>query len=120
MSARAQSASAARGYRLRPAPRGSRGSNAGRIQWDRVGRIALLLVLAAIIASYVKPALNFFDAWQDSKTEHASLAELTKENQQLRNRITAVEGPDAAERAARKLGMVATGEGSYVVRGLNR
>jgi cell division protein FtsB len=120
VSARAQSASASRGYRLRPAPRGSRKGSGGRVQWDRVGRIALLLVLAAILASYVKPALNFFDAWNDSKTEHSSLAELTKENQQLKNRMNLVEGPDAAERAARKLGMISTGEGSYVVRGLNR
>jgi cell division protein FtsB len=114
VSARAQS-----GYRLRPAPR-SRRSAAGRIQWDRVGRIALVLVLAAILASYVKPALNFFDAWKDSKTEHSSLTQLTKENQQLKQRITQIQGPDAAERAARKLGMVAAGEGSYVVRGLSR
>jgi cell division protein FtsB len=115
VSARAQT-----GYRLRPAPRSRRGSSAGRIQWDRVGRIALVLVLAAILASYVRPALNFFDAWNDSKTEHSSLAQLTKENQQLKQRITQIEGPDAAERAARKLGMVAAGEGSYVVRGLSR
>ena len=79
-----------------------------------------MLVLAAILASYVKPALNFFDAWKDSKAEHSSLAQLTKENQQLEQRITQIQGPDAAERAARKLGMVAAGEGAYVVRGLNR
>ena len=85
-----------------------------------MGRIALVLVLLAILASYVKPALNFFDAWRDSKAEHASLAQLTKENQQLRQRMTQIQGPDAAERAARKLGMVAAGEGSYVVRGLTR
>jgi cell division protein FtsB len=85
-----------------------------------VGRIALVLVLLAILASYVKPALNFFDAWRDSKAEHASLTQLTKENQQLRQRMTQIQGPDAAERAARKLGMVAAGEGSYVVRGLTR
>ena len=85
-----------------------------------MGRIALVLVLLAILASYVKPALNFFDAWRDSKAEHASLAQLTKENQQLKQRMTQIQGPDAAERAARKLGMVAAGEGSYVVRGLSR
>ena len=85
-----------------------------------MGRIALVLVLLAILASYVKPALNFFDAWRDSKAEHASLTQLTKENQQLRQRMTQIQGPDAAERAARKLGMVAAGEGSYVVRGLTR
>ena len=79
-----------------------------------------MLVLAAILASYVKPALNFFDAWNDSKAEHASLAELQTENAQLKQRATAIEGADAAERAARKLGMNLPGEGSYVIEGLSR
>ncbi len=78
-----------------------------------------MLVLAAILASYVKPALNFFDAWNDSKTEHASLAELQRENAQLKKRASAIEGADAAERAARKLGMNLPGEGSYVIEGLS-
>jgi cell division protein FtsB len=115
VSARAQT-----GYRLRPTPRTARRGGARRIQWDRVGRVALVLVLAAILASYVRPALNFFDAWNDSKAEHASLAQLTKENAELKKRVTTVQGPDAAERAARKLGMAEPGEGSYVIRGLNR
>ena len=114
MSTRAQ---AARGYRLKPAPR-SRSRGAGRIQWDRVGRVALVLVLFAVLASYVSPALNFVDAWRDSKTEHASLTELRSENAQLRERITALDGKDAAEREARQLGMVGEYEGAYVVRGL--
>jgi cell division protein FtsB len=77
-------------------------------------------VLAAIIASYVKPALNFFDAWNDSKAEHASLVELQKENAELRKRVTAIQGEDAAERAARKMGMVASGERSYVIDSVSR
>ena len=77
--------------------------------------MALVLVLAAILASYVKPALNFFDSWNDSKAEHASLEALVKENAELKKRVTAIQGADAAERAARKLGMVAAGEGSYVI-----
>ena len=116
MSARAQ---ASRGYRLRPSPRSRRrGSGASRIHWDKVGRVALVLVLLAICVSYVKPALNFFDAWRDSKAEHASLEQLRSENAKLRQRIVNLDGPDAAERAARKLGMVSPGEGSYVVHGL--
>jgi hypothetical protein len=110
-------AQAARGYRLKPAPR-SRSRGAGRIQWDRVGRVALVLVLFAVLASYVSPALNFFDAWRDSKTEHASLTELRSENAQLRERIAVLDGKDAAEREARQLGMVGEYEGAYVVRGL--
>jgi cell division protein FtsB len=82
--------------------------------------MALVLVLVAICISYVKPALNFFDAWQDSKAEHAALADLRAENTGLRKRIANLDGPDAAERAARKIGMVAPGEGSYVLHGLAR
>ena len=116
MSTRAQ---AARGYRLKPAPR-SRGRGASRIQWDRVGRVALVFVLVLICISYVGPTLNFVDAWRDSKSEHASLAELRAENTKLKQRLTNLEGPDAAERGARKIGMTGAGEAAYVVRGLNR
>ena len=117
MSTRAQAAS---GYRLKPAPRARRRGGASRIQWDRVGRIALVLVLVAVCASYVGPALNFFDAWRDSKAEHATLAELQAENAKLHQRIGNLEGPDAAERGARKIGMAAPGEAAFVIRGLSR
>jgi cell division protein FtsB len=116
MSARAQ---AARGYRMRPAPRTRRrGAPASRIRWDRVGRVALVLVLAAVLISYVSPALNFLDAWRDSRGEHASVAELREENAKLQERLAVLNSPDAAEREARRSGMVVTGEGAYVVHGL--
>ena len=118
MSSRAQ---AARGYRLRPAPRTRGRGGASRIQWDRVGRIALVLVLVVICISYVGPAINFLDAWRDSKSEHATLADLKAENAKLHQRLDNLAGPDAAERGARKIGMVDAeqGEAAYVVRGLN-
>jgi cell division protein FtsB len=112
MSARAQ---AARGYRLRPAPRrAARGGS--RIRWDKLGRVVLVLVLFAILASYVSPALNFVDAWQDSRAERTQLQELQRENAQLRSQAGSLDGPDAAERAARRLGMVASGERSYAIK----
>ena len=117
MSSRAQ---AARGYRLKPAPRASRRGARSRIQWDRVGRVALVLVLLLICVSYVGPSLNFIDAWRDSKSEHASMTELRTENENLRKRLDNLAGPDAAERGARKIGMVSPGEAAFVVRGLNR
>lgn len=118
MSARAQ---AARGYRMRPAPRRrKRGRGASRINWDKVGRVALVLVLFAVLASYVSPSLNFIDAWQDSKAEHANLAALKQEQEKLRRRIATLGEEGAAERAARKNGMVAETEGAYVMRGVGR
>ncbi|MFL5871659.1 MAG: FtsB family cell division protein [Solirubrobacterales bacterium] len=118
MSARAQ---AARGYRMRPAPRrGRRGRRASRIQWDRVGRIALVLVLFAVLFSYIGPTMNFVGAWHGSKAEQTHLAALRQENAKLRKRAEDLKGPDAAEREARKLGMVdpSAGEASFVVKGL--
>jgi len=119
MSARAQ---AARGYRLRPAPRGRGrgGRSSSRVNWDRAGRIALVIVLGLVLASYVSPAINFLDAWRDSRAEHASVAELRVENARLQQRISALEGPGAAERAAREQGWIAPGEGSWVIAGLGR
>jgi cell division protein FtsB len=106
---------AARGYRMRPAPRRG-GARASRVRWDKLGRVILVLVLFAVLASYVSPVLNFVDAWRDSGTERTQLQELQRENAALRSRAGSLDGPDAAERAARRLGMVATGERSYVIK----
>jgi cell division protein FtsB len=116
MSARAP---AARGYRLRPAPRrrGRRGA-ASRIHWDKVGRVALVLVLFAILASYINPVANFLDARGDARAEHSALEDLRSENERLRARLADLDDPGAAERAARKMGMVAEGERAYVIHGL--
>ena len=113
MSTRAQSAS---GYRLRPSPRSRAGGRpASRVHWDKVGRVALVAVLFLVLASYVSPALKFFDAWRDSRTEHAALAELRDENARLRQRIASLDGSDAAERAARKQGLISLGEKAYTI-----
>ena len=114
MSTRAQSP----GYRLRPAPRTGGRAAASRIRWDKLGRVALVILLFVVLASYINPSLNFFDAWRDSRTEHEALAELKAENGQLRERLATLEGTDAAERAARKQGLVAEGEAAYTIRGL--
>jgi cell division protein FtsB len=114
MSTRAQSAP---GYRLRPAPRSRAGGRpASRIRWDKVGRVALVIVLFLVLASYVSPALNFFDAWRDSRTEHATLAELRQENARLQERVAKLSGPDAAEQAARKQGLIVPGERAYTIK----
>ena len=39
-----------------------------RIRWDRVGRIALVLVLFGVMVSYLNPLVNLLQAWQGSKS----------------------------------------------------
>ena len=108
-----------RRYRAKVSPRrGSHQPLPSRIQWDRVGRIALVLVLFAVFASYVRPAINVFETWRESSAADAQLAELKSENQRLRNRAAELKTPAAALREARKLGLVGAGEQAYVVKGL--
>jgi cell division protein FtsB len=124
VSARAQRAGTRRrparakpSYRLAPR-RSSGGRSRSRIDWDRLGRIALVLVLFVVLVLYVNPISNFLDAWQESKAEQQRLAEVRAENESLHRETTALDNPDAAEREARRIGMVAEGERSYVIRGL--
>jgi cell division protein FtsB len=116
MSAGAQ---AARGYRMRPAPRRGSGRRRGsRVNWERLGRVVLVLVLAAVIASYIRPTLNLIDAWRDSRSEATHLSQLERENQQLQERLAELAQPDAAERAARRSGMSRADELPYHLRGV--
>ena len=108
-----------RRYKARIAPRRAGGQRpASRIQWDRVGRIVLVLVLFAVLASYVNPTLELFHTWRDAGAAEQRLAELKAENQRLERRAEELKTPAAALREARKLGMVAEGEQAYVVKGL--
>ena len=87
--------------RYRVAPR-SRSREASRIDWERTGRIALVLVLFLIVALYVNPLAGFVDAWQESKAEKANLVELQQTNQDLKQRVGRSRGPAApSERRAR-------------------
>ena len=89
-----------------------------RIHWDKLGRIALVLVLFFVLISYLNPLVNLLQAWQGSKSSSAQLAQLKQEKVELRERLHQVSSPAALEREARRLGMVEPGEHAYIVHGL--
>jgi cell division protein FtsB len=103
-----------RAYRVAPRRR-TAARPASRVDWERVGRISLVLVLFAILVLYVNPVVNFVDAWRDSRSESTQLAELKAENKQLTERAATLDSPDAAERGARMQGMVQPDERSVVI-----
>jgi cell division protein FtsB len=103
-----------RAYRVAPRRR-TAARPASRIDWERVGRISLVLVLFAILVLYVNPVVNFVDAWRDSRAESTVLQELKEENRALRERAATLASPDAAERGAREQGMVSPDERSVVI-----
>lgn len=117
--ARSRNATASRSRRRpaarrRPAPR----RGASRIRWDRVGRIALTLVLAAVLYSYLNPALNLFRTYTATTAAKAEFHEMLRENKRLHRRIQTADDPIVINRKARAQGMVAEGETPIVVRGL--
>jgi cell division protein FtsB len=89
-----------------------------RIRWDRVGRVALLLVLVLLVYLYVGPVRSWWSTWQDSKAKQAQVERLERENARLRARKAALATPQALEREARRMGMVRPDERPFVVRGL--
>jgi cell division protein FtsB len=113
----ASRAAAAPRYRVRP--RSSAGRRRGtRIKWDKLGRVLLVLVLAAILASYIGPLMSLVGAWQDRRSAASDLAALRQENANLKARASATNGPDPAAAAARRLGMIGPGDRAYYVKGL--
>jgi cell division protein FtsB len=100
--------------RRKPAPR--RGGS--RIRWDRVGRIALTLVLAAVLYSYLNPAIDFVKTYTATTAAKAEFHEKLRENKRLHNRIQSADDPLFIDREARAQGMVAEGETPIVVHGL--
>lgn len=104
----------------RPAPRRKPAARRGasRIKWDRVGRIALTLVLAAVLYSYLNPAIDFVKTYTATTAAKAELHELQHANTRLHRRVQSAAEPLVVERAARAQGMVAEGETPAMIRGL--
>ena len=103
--------------RAAPRPRVVRGgaARAAGIRWDRVGRVALLVVLFGIVVLYAGPARSYVATMHEAKQRRAELRRLQDENRRLRARRAELRRPSALEREARRLGMVKPGERPYVI-----
>ncbi|MFI5026693.1 MAG: septum formation initiator family protein [Solirubrobacterales bacterium] len=104
--------------RRAPRRRVQRRAGPSRIRWDRVGRIALVLVLFGVMVSYLNPMVNLLQAWQGSKSSDQELVQLKQEKVDLTSQLRDASSPASLEREARRLGMVKPGEHAYVVKGL--
>ncbi len=121
MASHAHAARGASKPRRRPAARKRRPaarSGATRIKWDRVGRIALVVVLAAVLYSYLNPAIDFVKTYTATTAAKAKLHQLQRENRKLHNAVQSADKPIVIDRKARAQGMVSPGETPAIVRGL--
>jgi hypothetical protein len=123
MASHAQAARGPAAIRRRPAARRRRPAarrGQSRIKWDRVGRVALTLVLVAVLYSYLNPAIDFVKTYTGTTAAKAKLHELQRENTKLHRRVQSSEDPLVVDREGRALGMVAESETPTVLRGLPR
>ena len=93
---------------------------APRVRWDRVGRVALLLVGLLLIYLYINPLRTYVATWREAQAKSAEVVELKRERRALEQRRRALRNPRSLEREARRLGMVRPEEQAYVVHGLPR
>jgi hypothetical protein len=77
-----------------------------------------VLVLFAVLASYLNPLVGFLHTWSDARTGKEHLSELQRENAALKKRRDSLDNPAVLIQEARKQGMVLPGEHPYAVRGL--
>jgi cell division protein FtsB len=115
--ARTRPSTAPRAARPRPRPRVVAGGGRA-IRWDRVGRVALLVVLLGVVALYVGPSISFLHTYKEAKARRGEVQALQAENARLRARKQALKDPRTLEREARRLGLVKPGERPFVVQGL--
>ena len=88
------------------------------IRWDRLGRVALLCVLAGLLLLYIGPARSYVQALGQAKARQAEVRALQHEHERLEARRVALSKPGVIEAEARRLGYVKPGERPYVIEDL--
>lgn len=88
-----------------------------RVRWDRMGRVALLVVLAIVAVLYAEHILSLLSTRAQAERERATVQALARQNRTLLSEQRALNDPAAIQRRARALGMVRVGERAYAITG---
>ena len=96
------------------------GDFAPHVRWDRIGRLALLLVAVLLVCLYINPLRTYLSTWQEARAKRTEVTQLQREHGALVSRARALRSSGSIETEARRLGMVKPDERAYVVRGLPR
>jgi hypothetical protein len=89
-----------------------------RVRWDRVGRLAMLCVLVALVYLYVSAGVHMLSTWRQERHDGAAVTALEREHTALVHQREALSAPGTLETEARQLGMMKRGEQQYVISGL--
>jgi cell division protein FtsL len=96
------------------------GAPVARIRWDKLGRVAMLCLLLALVYLYLSAGIRIYSTWRQARTENAQLAALEHEHARLQRQHEALGRRGTVEAEARRLDMMHPGEQTYVITGLPR
>jgi hypothetical protein len=88
------------------------------VRWDRVGRLAMLCVLGALLYLYLSAGVHMFSTWRQSSHDKAAVVKLEREHTLLVRQRATLTKQSTLEGEARQLGMMKKGEQPYVMSGL--
>jgi hypothetical protein len=88
------------------------------VRWDRVGRLAMLCVIAALLYLYLSAGIRMLSTWHQSSHDRATVTTMERENRALLQQHGRLAQLATVEAEARRLGMMKAGEQPYVVSGL--
>ena len=99
-----------------PAPR--IGLTSAGVRWDRLGRVALLFVLGALLYLYLSAGVHMLSTWGQARHDSATVVSMQREHKTLVRQHEALSRQGTVEGEARGLGMKKQGERQYIVPGL--
>ena len=88
------------------------------VRWDRLGRVALLFVLGALMYLYLSAGIHMLSKWAQARRDSAAVAALKHEHALLLHQHEALGKQATFEAEARQLGMIKPGEQPFIATGL--
>jgi cell division protein FtsB len=89
-----------------------------RVRWDKLGKVAMLCVLGALLYLYLSAGVSLLSTWKEARGDSAQLAALERQHTALEAQHASLTSPSTIVAEARRLGMIHPGEQSYVITGL--
>jgi hypothetical protein len=89
-----------------------------RVRWDRLGRLAMVFVLAALLYLYLSAGIHMLSTWRQARSDSAAVVVGEREHGMLLRQHEALGRRGTLEAEARRLGMDKQGEQQYIVSGL--
>ena len=114
-SARAGAAAPSRTRRSGKRSRASAQGALPRVRWDRVGRLAMLVVLAVLLYLYLSAGIRMLSTWRQSRHDSATVVTMEREHKALVRQRESLGRQGTVEAQARNLGMKKSNERQYVI-----